>query len=101
MAAETTKNFWTRVHETQATLKEEFPYVTSMERESWEPSGGVTDGVVTQVIRKIAAIQIVSRTHRLATAEEVTAHLAQQKAAGEAITAQDERARSDTRRRRR
>ena len=81
MAAETTKNFWTRVHETQATLKEEFPYVTSMERESWEPSGGVTDGVVTQVIRKIAAIQIVSRTHRLATAEEVTAHLAQQKEA--------------------
>jgi hypothetical protein len=96
MAAETTKNFWARVHEAQAIL-EEFPYVISLD----VCEHGVTPGVTAQVTARMAAIQIVSKTHRLATAEEVTAHLAQQKAASAAIAAQDERARSDTRRRRR
>ncbi|MCC6591598.1 MAG: hypothetical protein IT168_33235 [Bryobacterales bacterium] len=64
--------YWAAVREAAASLKEPWPYVMSLE----DPSRGIRGGVVVQVSRDAAAELIARKTHRLATEQEVSGHLA-------------------------
>jgi len=65
------REFWAAVHEQAAALPEDWYYVISVD----DPSRCVVGGVVSQVSRQTAAELLTSRTHRLATEEEIERHL--------------------------
>jgi hypothetical protein len=73
------------IRETIETLPDRDIYLVSIE--NWDK--GTTPGCTVQMSRASAARGLVERTHRLATPDEIEAHLADQKAKGDAIRQAD------------
>jgi hypothetical protein len=73
------------IRETLAELPDQDIYVMSLKCRD----KGITAGLVAQVTRRQAAEGIVDATHRLATEDEIEAHVADQQAKGDAIRKAD------------
>lgn len=65
------REYWAAVKQHREALTEPFPYMVSIDNRLH----GTVGGVVMQVARQDAARLLADGTHRLATPEEVAAHL--------------------------
>lgn len=79
------KGYWAAVDRKLAEIRDEWPWVTSIE----DPSRGVTGGAVMQMDRESAARAMVEGKGRLATPGEIEAELERSRVALEAVRERD------------